>query len=142
MKNNIRKSLLVAGSLALAAFSPAFANDALDVFKRMDANGDGRVTATEHDQFVYTKFRASDTDRDGKVSVAECIAAQESQDGMKVDQQATAARVNLLDTNGDGLISQAENDAYAKDEFHRADQNGDGVLSPAEVEAAHATAVR
>jgi Ca2+-binding EF-hand superfamily protein len=142
MKNHSLSSLLIVGSLALAAVAPAFANDALDIFKRMDANNDGRITATEHSQFAHTAFQASDADRDGRVSLAECIAVQDTSNGVKLDRQATEAQMGLLDTDGDGHLSQAENNAYAKDEFQRADQNGDGALSLAEVQAAHNTAKR
>jgi len=134
MKNHSLKSLIVAG-LALAAI-PAFASEAEDMFKRMDTNGDKKVTSTEHAQFAETMFRQSDADSDGRVSAAECESAQSKHD-KKVNKEATATHMRLVDTDGDGQISQSENAAYAKSAFTRADKNSDGVLNEDEVEAFH-----
>jgi Ca2+-binding EF-hand superfamily protein len=138
MKNHSLKMLVAVGGLSLAAISPLFAGDAEDMFKRMDTNADGKVTAAEHAQFAETMFKQSDADRDGKVSEAECDAAQAAHDKkMKVDKKATAAHMRLVDTDRDGQISQSENTTYARSEFVRADKNSDGTLNEDEVEDAH-----
>lgn len=136
MKNNTLKSLLVIGGLSLAASTSVFASEAEDMFKRMDTNGDKKVTAAEHAQFAETMFQQGDVDRDGKVSAAECEAAQAVYD-KKVDKKATAAHLRIVDTDSDGQISAAENAAYAKSSFARADKNNDGALSEDEVEDAY-----
>lgn len=136
MKNHSLKSLVVVGGLSLAAVIPAFASDAEDMFKRMDTNGDQKVTSLEHAQFAETMFTQSDADRDGKVSAAECESAQAKHD-QKVDKEATVTHMRLVDTDNDGQISQAENTANAKNMFTRADKNSDGVLSEDEVEDGH-----
>jgi Ca2+-binding EF-hand superfamily protein len=83
-------------------------------------------------------FKQSDVDRDGKVSAAECEAAQASYDKkMKIDKKATSAHMRQVDTDGDGQISATENAMFGKSSFARADKNGDGTLSEDEVEAAH-----
>lgn len=130
------KSLLIAGGLFLAAASPILASEAEDLFKRMDTNGDGRLTSVEHAQSAETMFKQSDADRDGKVSAAECESAQATHDG-KIDKKATALHMRQVDTDGDGQINATENNAFAKSAFLRADKNSDGVLSEDEFEAAH-----
>jgi Ca2+-binding EF-hand superfamily protein len=138
MKNQSLKSLIVIGGLSMAAISTAFASDAEDMFKRMDVNGDKKVTSAEHAQFAETMFKQSDSDGSGKVSAAECEAAQAAHDkNMKIDKKATAAHLRLVDTDGDGQISASENSAFEKTSFARADKNNDGVLSEDEFEAAY-----
>lgn len=139
MNHHSLKPLLIAGGLSLAILSPAFAGDAGDMFKKMDANNDGKVTESEHTQFAETMFRQSDTDRDGKVSAAECEAAQATHEkGMKADKAATAAHLRVVDTDRDDHISRTESATHASNEFSKADKNRDGHLSKDEVADAHA----
>ncbi len=135
MKNHSLKFLV---GLSLAAISPAIASEPEDMFKRMDTNGDKKVTSTEHAQFAETTFRQSDADSDGQVSAAECESAQAKHD-KKIDKQATATHMRLVDTDGNGQISQMEHTAHAKSAFTRADKNNDGVLTEDEVEVFHKT---
>lgn len=43
---------------------------------------------------------------------------------------------NKMDTNGDGMISKAEHDAFGDRMFNEADTNNDGVISRQEMAAA------
>jgi Ca2+-binding EF-hand superfamily protein len=138
MKNHSIKSIIIVGGLSLAAASTVFASDAEDMFKRMDLNGDKKVTSTEHAQFAETSFQQSDSDRDGKVSAAECEAAQATYDKKaKIDKKSTEAHLRQVDTDGDGQINQTENASFSQSAFARADKNGDGALTEGEFEAAH-----
>jgi Ca2+-binding EF-hand superfamily protein len=134
MKNYSIKSILATAGLVLAATSPVFGGEAKDAFKRMDTDGNGKVTAAENAAFAETMFKQADTNYDGQVSAAECDSAQASH-GNKVDQKASARHLQIVDTDHSGQISASENAAFAKSEFARADKNGDGVLSEDEVEA-------
>lgn len=134
MKNHSFKFLLLASGLVLAGASPVFGSDAEDAFKRMDTDGNGKVTAAENAAFAETMFKQSDTNYDGQVSAAECDSAQASH-GNKVSQKASARHLQIVDTDGSGQISASENAAFAQAEFARADKNGDGALSEDEVEA-------
>lgn len=128
------KSVLAASGVLLALGIPAFASPAEDAFKRMDTDGNGKVTALENAAFAETMFKQSDTNYDGQVSAAECDSAQAAH-GNKVSQKASARHLQMVDTDGSGQISLSENAAFAQSEFTRADKNGDGVLSEDEVEA-------
>jgi len=134
MKTPNFKSVLLVSGLALAATSPAFASPAEDAFKRMDTDGNGKVTAVENAAFAETMFKQSDTNYDGQVSAAECDSAQAAH-GNKVDPKASLRHLQIVDTDRSGQISLSENAAFAQSEFARADKNGDGVLNEDEVEA-------
>ena len=136
MKNYSLKTVLATAGLVLFATAPVFGSEAETEFKRMDSDGNGKVTAVEHAAYAETMFKQSDTNYDGQVSVAECNAAQAAH-GKKIKKNAASTHVRLVDTDGSGQISAAGNDAFAKSAFTRADKNGDGTLSEDEVEAAH-----
>ncbi|HWA28407.1 MAG TPA: hypothetical protein VG734_22345 [Lacunisphaera sp.] len=133
MKNQSSRFLVIVGGLSLALALPAFASEAEDLFHRMDGNGDKKVTTIEHATFAENQFKQADADYDGKVSAAECESAATT-DKKKVDKQATVTHMRLVDTDGDGQISQAENTEYARKSFVRADRNSDGVLTEDEFE--------
>jgi len=136
MKNYSFKSVLVAAGLSVVAFSPVFGSEAEDEFKRMDTNGDGKVTTLEYSNFAEVSFNQTDADKDGRVSAAECESSW-AVHHKKIDKNETAIHMRMVDTDGDGQISAAESAAYAKSSFARADKNSDGVLSEDEVEKAH-----
>jgi Ca2+-binding EF-hand superfamily protein len=132
------KTALALSGLMLAASAPVFGSEAEDMFKRMDADGNGKVTAVEHAQFAENKFKQSDTNYDGQVSAAECNAAEAAYHKKdRFDEKATAAHIRLVDTDGNGQISSSENSMFARNAFAKADKNGDQVLSEDEVEKAH-----
>jgi Ca2+-binding EF-hand superfamily protein len=138
MNTHPTKSVLVISGLLLAAAAPLVGSEAEDMFKRMDADGNGQVTAVEHAQFAENKFKQSDTNYDGQVSAAECNAAEAAYHKKnKVDEKATAAHIRLVDTDGNGQISTSENATFARNAFAKADKNGDQLLSEDEVEDAH-----
>jgi len=141
MNTHSLKSALLVSGLVLAAGSPLIGSEAEDMFKRMDADGNGQVTAVEHAQFAENKFKQSDTNYDGQVSAAECTAAEVAYHKKnKMDEKvekATAAHIRLVDTDGNGQISSSENATFARNAFAKADKNGDQLLSEDEVEDAH-----
>jgi Ca2+-binding EF-hand superfamily protein len=136
MKNHSFKLLSLVGGLSLAAVTPGLASEAEDLFQRIDTNGDKKVTSMEHVRHCETMFKQSDADRDGRLSVAEAESAQTAHD-KKVDKKATVTYMRLVDTDGDGLISEEESATHGKNAFTRADKNSDGVLSEDEFEDAH-----
>jgi Ca2+-binding EF-hand superfamily protein len=109
-------------------------------FKMMDGNGDGKITAAEHDAAAAKMFEKMDADKDGKVTAAEMEAAHEKVTGskpMKTDMRA-ADKIKMIDTNGDGVVTAAEHASGAKMMFEKMDTDKDGSLSKSECAEGHA----
>lgn len=75
----------------------------LDLFKPLDANGDGSVTQSEIDSYAETK-----------------------------GVNASGKRIMARDTNGDGVVTQEEYLAVTTG-FDKADANNDGTLAGREI---------
>ena len=123
-------------------------------FARMDANGDGRLDATDREARKAERFVRADTDGDGALSQAEIEAAKEARksaraerrgargDGERMERrggkrgQRGMAMMQRADTDGDGAISQAEFQAAALARFDRADADGNGTVTAEERKAA------
>lgn len=61
--------------------------------------------------------------------LAACTGGAFANDTMMMD------KMKMMDTNGDGMISKAENDAYSSKHFDMMDANKDGMVSSAEMKA-------
>jgi Ca2+-binding EF-hand superfamily protein len=94
----------------------------------------------------WQRFGRADTDKDGKVSLAEFNAGGEKmfkrfdRDGdgkieLKKDSPFMS-RLAAADTNKDGVITKDEAGAFAAERFKAMDSDGDGSLSKAERKAA------
>lgn len=121
-----------------------------DVWVRLDADADGRISATEADADATFdgNFAAIDANKDGFVSDVEyrTFAKVDTSQGAgnaashsSVVQRATWSR---LDTDADGRISAVEADADAGTDgsFSAIDSNSDGFITDAEFRA-HAKAI-
>ncbi len=109
-----------------------------DPIKQMDANGDGRVTLAEAEAQSARMFARLDANRDGRLSQDEARPRgprQGSANRPAPRDGAPAGRPGgpRMDSNGDGVITQAEFTGGARQMFKRMDRNGDGVLSGAEM---------
>lgn len=122
-----------------------------DVWARLDADDDGKISATEADADTIFDgdFAAMDGDADGFVSDAEyrtfakvdtAQGATNAASHSSVVQRDTWSR---LDTDGDGRISAVEADADAGIDvsFPAMDSDSDGFVTDAEFRA-HAKATR
>lgn len=72
----MNKVLMLAGALAVAA-APAFAHTkdseakAQHWFQKMDTDGNGSISKSEHDAFSQQKFTKADANKDGSISMQE-----------------------------------------------------------------------
>ena len=98
-------------------------------FDRMDADGDGNITAEEK--------AAAKAERHEKMAArraerrAERLANGETVgdgDG-KMKKHRKHGKDHNADTDGDGVVSRAEHDAMVAARFAKMDKNGDGVIS-------------
>lgn len=123
-----------AGGHGLSAFIGGF-----------DANRDGVVTRQEYDAVRTQRFTAADTNRDGVLSEDEYVAEfegrlQQQYAGKAQDERYAGSikqahvRFKILDTDHDGKLTLAEENAIAEKTFQRTDTNGDGKIDQADGE--------
>lgn len=137
MKTTIITAVFTGCVLALVLAAPLSAKDShKDEFKAMDTNGDGKVSQTEHLDFSRSMFQLSDANRDSGVTAAEWdAAAAASGHGDDMKPEDTAAQLKIMDTDGDGKVSAAESDNFARSIFSQADKDADGLLTKSEYKA-------
>lgn len=110
-------------------------------FEEMDANSDGKVTKDEITAYHTAKSTAMDTDKDGNLSEAELLAAQEKRRAEREstrDARMVKRMIQKRDANKDGVLSLDEMALLAgrgDKVFKRADADGDGAISKAEADA-------
>jgi Ca2+-binding EF-hand superfamily protein len=121
------------GKLTLAELSAGrhrqFAQKRFDKF---DANHDGVVTQGEYLAAATAMYRQFDAQGNGKVTAREIAASPQAQERVA---RATQRMLKHLDTNADGVVSQAEYLAAAQKRFSRIDKNGDGFIDSDELPA-------
>jgi Ca2+-binding EF-hand superfamily protein len=108
--------------------------------KMMDADKDGKVSATEHAKGARAMFDSMDTNRDGSVTVAEMDAAHKGHNmGEKAaaGKMSSAEKIKVVDANTDGKLSAEEHVAGADKMFAQMDTDKDGLLTAAELEKGH-----
>jgi len=133
-------ALCIGMPLAALAQNPEAAE--AEAFKKMDTNGDGKISADEHAAAAKKMFDLADANHDGKLSPEELSAAHEKMHpGKKAtghpDEQTAAEKLKAMDTNGDGAISADEWAAGSKARFDKLDTDHDGSLNKTEWMAGH-----
>ena len=108
-------SFLDKGSLAATA---------LEVFDSIDADGDGTLSQAEIDQVRNDRHAAHDADRDGNLGLEEFAGLWH-----ETTRPLTVRVFQMLDTDGDAVITRAEYDRPLAGIVAHLDRNGDGGLS-------------
>jgi len=132
-------SRLALALVAVTALAPS-AWSAGDTFSKMDADGDGRVTAAEHARGARAMFIAMDRNGDGRVTAEEMTAAQPAVGSGTAESRALPAadKIRAVDRNHDKVLTLREHVAWAREMFARMDGNRDGRLDEAEYTAGQA----
>lgn len=139
--------LVSAGSLAVssAAFAVTPQSGALNAeFKRMDTDRNGRISGAEHTAGAKWMFEMMDANRDDKVTAREMTTAQRRVTGRKPKNgdMSSAAKIKVVDTDGDGVLSKQEHTAGSDMMFALMDTSKDGSITRAELAAGHASMLR
>src|SRR5438034_6508034 len=142
----------LAAIVAAAVFSasPLAAQDAAELFSKLDANKDGYVTpdeVQESQKALYERMlRNADKDGDKKLSKEEFLAGLKPDDAPKTPLAGGQAFgppggkakgdprqfFDRLDANKDGKLSKDELPEQMRERFAQLDGNGDGFVSPEE----------
>ncbi len=153
-------ALVVAGLSAARLQAEDGKSDPAGVFKRLDTNGDGKLTAEEvpadKREFFDRTLRSGDADGDGALNAAEFAKAFSSGRDSERERDSRSGRrpgsssggrpapyaadlIRRLDKDGDGKISSEELPqtyrARLGGRFEEFDKNKDGALNQEEVAA-------
>ena len=133
------KKLVFAG-LAAALVAGAATAATGDRIGRIDADGNGAISAAELQSRQSVRFQRLDANKDGQLTQAEIQAkraARAAKTGKPI-RQGKAKRFARLDTDGNGALSLAEFTARAGKRITRLDLNKDGQVTREEMVQAKA----
>src|SRR5262249_42065827 len=149
----MRKYLAGVVSAALVAAGTLEAQDAAELFGKLDANKDGYITpdeVQESQKALYERLlRNADKDGDKRLSKEEFQAGLKPDDtprqplaggqpfggGPQAAKGDPRAFFDRLDANKDGKLSRDELPEQLRANFDRLDANTDGSISPEELAA-------
>ena len=92
--------------MPLAAFAQVQTTS--DYLSRMDADGDGRVSLAEYQDWMGYAFDGMDANRDGVLSAAEQPGGRGQPITRARHRERLAERFRRQDANGDGYLSAKE----------------------------------
>ena len=97
---------------------------AMELFDAVDADGDGKLTQAEVDKLRNDRLAAHDADGDGNLSLEEFAGLWH-----ETVRPLTVRAFQMLDTDGDAVVTRAEYDRPLAGIVERLDRDGDGGLS-------------
>lgn len=104
----------------------------------MDTNKDGMISIAEHAAGARQMFQRMDADGDSRVTATEMDASrQQMSGGIDAGNMSPAEKIKAIDVDQDGVISAAEHEAGSRAMFSKMDLNRDGKLTSAEMQAGH-----
>lgn len=129
------KTLVALAAILSAGASMALAGEPLNGgLAKIDKDGDGKVSPAEWTTERASLFKKLDADRDGKLTLDEIT--QFYLKAAPADDPKTQKRIDAVtaadagpDGNGDGKVTLAEITALADREFKGRDKDGDGFIT-------------
>jgi len=97
---------------------------AMEMFQAVDADGDGKLTQAEIDKALNDRHAVHDADGDGNLSLEEFAGLWH-----ETTRPLTVRAFQMLDTDGDAIVTRAEFDRPLADIVQQLDRDGDGSLS-------------
>ena len=97
---------------------------AMEMFAAIDADGDGKLTQAEIDKARNDRHAAHDADGDGNLSLEEFAGLWH-----ETTRPLTVRAFQMLDTDGDAVVTRAEYDRPLAGIVERLDRDRDGGLS-------------
>lgn len=138
MKKGLMKTLgaamVMIGAMGLVAGAQANMKSGAEMLRKLDADGDQRISRTEFEAGYTEKFDEADTNRDGSLSVSEMEAKKARKDGTNKGLHARD-KMAKKDMNADNRVSQEEFAQAKRNKFEKMDANKDGYLTAQEIDA-------
>ena len=97
---------------------------AMEMFQAVDADGDGKLTQAEIDKALNDRHAVHDADGDGNLSLEEFAGLWH-----ETTRPLTVRAFQMLDTDGDAIVTRAEFDRPLADIVQQLDRDRDGSLS-------------
>ena len=97
---------------------------AMEMFDSSDTDGDGKLTQAEIDQVRNDRHAVHDANADGKLGLEEFAGLWR-----ETTRPLTVRAFQMLDTDGDAVITRSEYDRPLANIVERLDRDGDGRLS-------------
>ena len=97
---------------------------AMEIFDTADADGDGKLTQAEIDKALNDRHAAHDANGDGNLDLEEFEGLWR-----ETTRPLTVRAFQMLDTDGDAVVTRAEYDRPLAGIVERLDRDGDGSLS-------------
>ena len=97
---------------------------AMEMFDSSDTDSDGKLTQAEIDQVRNSRHAAHDANGDGKLGLEEFTGLWQ-----ETTRPLTVRAFQMLDTDGDAVITRSEYDRPLANIVQRLDRDGDGELS-------------
>ena len=140
-------SAVIAATFALPALADegGAVSSAQAEMDMMDTDHDGRVSEDEHAAGAKSMFARMDANGDGTVTASEMDSAQHAMKSAGDDSEgamSAAEKIRAIDTNGDGALSADEHEAGSRSMFQKMDSNHDGALTVEEIASGHAAMLK
>ena len=103
----------------------SFGLTAMEILQSIDADGDGKLTQAEIDRVRNDRHSAHDADGDGSLGLEEFAGLWH-----ETTHPLTVRAFQMLDADGDAVVTRAEYDRPLAGIVERLDRNDDGALSP------------
>ena len=97
---------------------------AMEMFEAVDGDGDGKLTQAEIDMLRNDRHAAHDANGDGNLDLGEFTGLWH-----ETTYPLTVRAFQMLDTDGDAIVTRAEYDRPLAGIVARLDRDGDGGLS-------------
>jgi Ca2+-binding EF-hand superfamily protein len=133
---------LPAALLSIAALAQSAAPAASDthptffqhMLKKLDTDGDGKISLAEFQAGASARFKAADTQNAGAVSAAQLASSPQAQ---KHNLRAATMLVHHLDTASKGYVTEDDFVAEAQKRFAKLDKQGTGSLTAVQLSSSH-----
>lgn len=144
MKNSmirVRTGVILGGVLLCFAgtgFAMEISSGTREHLRKMDSNGDGKLSPREHAAGAKAMFVAMDPDGSDTVTVEEMDEAKRVRHDQPVHGEISSAeKIAVIDADKDGSLSLQEHETGSQTMFDKMDKDADGFVTVKEMQSGH-----